>query len=73
MTKLLEEIMKLSSEDRILLADAILESVEHDAGPQTIDFEDKASWLQKKLYTQALSPEKVSSWAEMKGRILARV
>jgi hypothetical protein len=73
MTKLLEEIMKLSSEERILLTDAILESVEHDAGPQTIDFEDESSWLQKKLDAQVLSPESVSSWAEMKGRILARV
>jgi hypothetical protein len=73
MTKLLEEIMKLSSEERILLADAILERVAHDAGPQAIDFEDEASWLQKKLDAQALSPEKVSSWVEMKGRILARV
>lgn len=72
MTKMMEEIMELSREERIKLADVIWQSTYDDDPPYSIEEDSESIWLQSKLAEQAKTPDNVMPWEEMKARIQTR-
>ena len=73
MTKLLEEIMKLSKEEQMDIADAIYLHAAEDFPPHSLESHEEKEWLRKKLESQSKTPNNMSSWDEMQGRIQNRL
>jgi putative addiction module component (TIGR02574 family) len=71
MTKLLEEIMKLSREERIQIAEAILETVSLDEEHAYLSLADQ-TMLQDRLNAARLNPREGYSWEEVKQMVRAK-
>jgi len=68
MTVMLEEIMKLSVAERIMLVEAIWDSIpEEDSGEELPEVTKKL--LDQRLALHRSSPEVGSSWEDVKARI----
>jgi putative addiction module component (TIGR02574 family) len=68
MTKLMQDIMKLSVSERISMVEAIWDSVCNH--PNEIELSEEASQLlDKRLETHRNYPESGSTWEEVKARL----
>ena len=69
----LAENMKLSIPERILLVEAIWDSVSNETGKNNYQLSDEQiSFLNEELESYAKNPDEGASWDEIKQRILKK-
>lgn len=72
MTQLMKDILKLSIPDRILMVEAIWDSI--TKSKQDIPLtEDIKNLLDKRLDAHNAKPDEGSSWEEVKARIIEKI
>ncbi|MDP2339156.1 MAG: addiction module protein [Bacteroidota bacterium] len=68
MTQILQDILKLSVSERILMVEAIWDSIPEDEG--TVELSDETKQLlDDRLLTHLNNPTEGSTWEEVKSRI----
>jgi putative addiction module component (TIGR02574 family) len=72
MAPVIADILKLSIPERILLVEAIWDSIASDAGQSYVLNSDQIKILEEELEAYAKNPDEGSSWEEVKRRITGK-